>query len=66
VMLESHLVAGRQDLSAGKPLVYGQSITDACIAWSTTDDLLDRLALAARQPHRKAHREASLPPSAQL
>ena len=66
VMLESHLVAGKQSLSPGKPLVYGQSITDGCMAWSTTDDLLDRLAQAARQPHRKAHREASLPPSATL
>jgi 3-deoxy-7-phosphoheptulonate synthase len=66
VMLESHLVAGKQDLVAGKALTYGQSITDGCIAWSTTDDLLDHLALAARQPHRKAHREESLPPSAQL
>jgi len=66
VMLESHLVAGRQGLVQGKELVYGQSITDACMAWDTTDDLLDRLAQAGRQPHRKAHREASLPPSASL
>lgn len=66
IMLESHLVAGRQELVAGRPLVYGQSITDACIGWDATDDLLDRLALAARQPVRKAHRVASLPPSAML
>src|SRR5690554_2852818 len=33
VMVESHLVGGRQDLVAGKPLVYGQSITDGCIDW---------------------------------
>jgi 3-deoxy-7-phosphoheptulonate synthase len=48
VMLESFLVAGRQDLDAGKPLVYGQSITDACMDWETTVLALDRLAAAAR------------------
>ena len=36
VMVESHLVAGRQDLVPGKPLTYGQSITDGCIDWETT------------------------------
>ncbi|HEX5400870.1 MAG TPA: 3-deoxy-7-phosphoheptulonate synthase [Pseudonocardiaceae bacterium] len=44
VMLESHLVAGRQDCVPGQPLVYGQSITDACMAWDTTRHLLDELA----------------------
>ena len=34
VMVESHLVGGRQDLTPGKPLVYGQSITDGCIDWA--------------------------------
>jgi 3-deoxy-7-phosphoheptulonate synthase len=48
VMLESFLVAGRQDLGSGKPLVYGQSITDACMDWETTVLALDRLAAAAR------------------
>jgi len=33
VMIESHLVAGRQDILPGRPLVYGQSVTDACIGW---------------------------------
>lgn len=46
VMLESNLVAGRQDLVPGRALRYGQSITDACMNWETTDALLDRLALA--------------------
>jgi 3-deoxy-7-phosphoheptulonate synthase len=46
VMVESHLVAGRQDLVAGKPLVYGQSITDGCIDWDTSVRVLDRLAQA--------------------
>jgi 3-deoxy-7-phosphoheptulonate synthase len=36
VMVESHLVAGRQDLVAGKELIYGQSITDGCIDWESS------------------------------
>lgn len=44
VMLESHLVAGRQDTVPGIPLVYGQSITDACMGWETTRDVLHDLA----------------------
>ncbi|WP_374571468.1 3-deoxy-7-phosphoheptulonate synthase [Phenylobacterium sp.] len=48
VMVESHLVAGRQDLKPGQPLVYGQSITDGCIDWETTVTVLDRLAEAVR------------------
>ncbi len=43
-MLESHLVEGRQDYVPGKPAVYGQSITDACISLSETDALLEQLA----------------------
>jgi 3-deoxy-7-phosphoheptulonate synthase len=39
MMLESHLREGKQDL-AQKPLVYGQSITDGCIAWESTEDLI--------------------------
>jgi 3-deoxy-7-phosphoheptulonate synthase len=48
VMVESHLVSGRQDLKPGQPLVYGQSITDGCIDWPTTVQVLDRLAEAVR------------------
>ena len=48
VMLESFLVAGRQDLGSGTPLTYGQSITDACMDWDTTVDVLERLAVAVR------------------
>ncbi len=48
VMLESHLVAGRQDLEPGRTLIYGQSITDACIGWAETEALLGELAEAAR------------------
>ncbi len=49
VMVESHLVAGRQDQVDGKPLRYGQSITDACIDWNTSVAVLDRLAKAVEQ-----------------
>ena len=49
VMLESHLVAGRQDNQPGVPLVYGQSITDACIGIDQTDAILEELAAAVRQ-----------------
>jgi 3-deoxy-7-phosphoheptulonate synthase len=48
VMIESHLVAGRQDLVPGQPLCYGQSITDACIDWPTTEETLEELAAAVR------------------
>jgi 3-deoxy-7-phosphoheptulonate synthase len=44
VMLESFLVAGRQDLDPGGELVYGQSVTDACLDWERTQVILDRLA----------------------
>ena len=44
LMLESHLVAGRQELAPGQPLVYGQSITDACLGFEETLPILDRLA----------------------
>jgi 3-deoxy-7-phosphoheptulonate synthase len=46
VMLESNLVAGAQKLVPGKPLVYGQSITDACLGWADTLPLLRDLAAA--------------------
>lgn len=48
VMIESHLVPGRQNVVNGKPEVYGQSITDACISWDDTDALLRNLAAAVR------------------
>ena len=49
VMFESFLVAGRQSVSAGRPLVYGQSITDACLDWDSTEPLLNELAAAVRE-----------------
>ncbi len=48
VMLESNLVEGAQKLSRGKALTYGQSITDACMDWKTTEQLLGELAAAVR------------------
>ncbi|MGH7927079.1 MAG: 3-deoxy-7-phosphoheptulonate synthase AroG [Candidatus Binatia bacterium] len=57
IMIESHLKAGRQDLMPGKELVYGQSITDACVGWEDTRALLDALAEAVRQRRIKAASE---------
>jgi 3-deoxy-7-phosphoheptulonate synthase len=48
VMLESNLVAGAQKLEPGQPLVYGRSITDACIDWAETHTLLTELAASVR------------------
>jgi 3-deoxy-7-phosphoheptulonate synthase len=49
VMIESFLVAGRQDLVDPSRLVYGQSVTDACIGWEDTVSVLQGLASAARE-----------------
>lgn len=49
VMVESHLVAGRQDVVSGQELVFGQSITDACIDWDSSVPLLQQLATAIRK-----------------
>jgi 3-deoxy-7-phosphoheptulonate synthase len=49
LMVESNLEAGRQDLVPGKALVYGQSITDACISWEDSVPVLRNLAEAVRQ-----------------
>ncbi|GAA4025476.1 3-deoxy-7-phosphoheptulonate synthase AroG [Actimicrobium antarcticum] len=49
LMIESHLVAGRQDLIPGKELVYGQSVTDGCISWDDSLGVLEGLAQAVRQ-----------------
>ncbi len=48
VMIESHLVEGRQDVKPDRPLHHGQSITDACISWGTTESVLNELAAAVR------------------
>jgi 3-deoxy-7-phosphoheptulonate synthase len=48
VMLESFLVAGRQDLTPGVELRYGQSITDGCVSWETTVEVIETLSSAVR------------------
>lgn len=54
VMVESHLLGGRQELQPGQPLRYGQSITDGCIDWDSSVQVLQRLAQAVRQRRRAA------------
>jgi 3-deoxy-7-phosphoheptulonate synthase len=54
VMMESFLVGGRQDLESKDPLVYGQSITDACMDWDHTVLTLDRLASAVQKRREAA------------
>jgi 3-deoxy-7-phosphoheptulonate synthase len=54
VMLESHLKAGKQAHTPGCELVYGQSITDACLGWDETEVVLNSLANAVRM--RRQHR----------
>jgi len=63
VMIESNLVAGRQDVLAGVALTYGQSITDGCIDWETTVQVLNTLADAVAARH-KMQRGTSLGRSA--
>jgi 3-deoxy-7-phosphoheptulonate synthase len=56
VMIESNIVGGRQKFDEGMDpadLVYGQSITDACIDWATTERTIDQLALAQRSGRRR-------------
>ena len=59
VMIESFLVAGRQELTDPARLVYGQSITDACIGWDETVTVLEGLASAARE--RRSRTEGQRP-----
>ena len=59
VMVESNLVAGRQDLVPGQELVYGQSITDGCIDWDDSLAVLDRLAKAVRVRRQLASQSAN-------
>jgi 3-deoxy-7-phosphoheptulonate synthase len=53
MMLESNLIEGRQSAEPGQTLVYGQSITDACMAWDNSEVLLHELAEAVRQRRQK-------------
>ena len=52
-MVESHLVEGRQELTPGKPLQYGQSVTDPCLGWTDSLEVLETLAGAVKE-RRKA------------
>jgi len=54
VMLESHLVEGRQNHDGSGELIYGQSITDACLGWEDTVKVLERLAVAVQGRKRVA------------
>lgn len=56
VMIESHLVEGRQDYKEGAKLTYGQSITDACIGWEASEMLLHELAEAVREKRNNSAR----------
>jgi 3-deoxy-7-phosphoheptulonate synthase len=58
VMVESHLKAGRQDLVPGRPLEYGQSITDGCIDWETSVGVLEQLARAVARRRAAARSQA--------
>ena len=59
VMVESHLVGGRQELVDGRALVYGQSITDGCLDWERSVQVLERLAAAVRVRRMQAAAEAA-------
>ena len=52
VMIESHLQEGQQKRESGKPLEYGKSITDPCIGWEDSEQLLRELAAAVEQRRR--------------
>jgi len=54
MMIESHLVGGRQDLVPGQPLTYGQSITDSCLGWEQSQECLHTLASGVRERRRQS------------
>ena len=54
VMIESYLEEGRQDLKEGVELLYGQSVTDACLGWSDSVPVLRQLADAVRERRKTA------------
>ena len=55
VMIESHIKAGSQKVIEGQELVYGQSITDACLSWDDTVPLLQDLAVAVQERRSTAN-----------
>jgi 3-deoxy-7-phosphoheptulonate synthase len=58
-MVESSLKGGRQEIVPGRPLVYGQSVTDACISWEDSVPVLDGLAGAVRARRQRLTRAVS-------
>jgi 3-deoxy-7-phosphoheptulonate synthase len=62
VMIESNLVGGRQELKNKTDLVYGQSITDACVDFSTTERMLERLAIDCETQQRSSGASMSTAP----
>lgn len=55
VLLESHLVEGRQDIRSGRDgLRYGQSVTDGCLGWDSTEAVMEQLAAAVRSRRNHA------------
>jgi len=53
VMVESHLLEGRQDLHPGKPLKFGQSITDPCLGWEDSAEVIETLADAVKKRRKQ-------------
>jgi 3-deoxy-7-phosphoheptulonate synthase len=58
VMIESHLVEGRQDIGTPEKMVYGQSVTDACIHWDDTVEVLRGLATSVAQRRKQLAKSA--------
>jgi 3-deoxy-7-phosphoheptulonate synthase len=58
VMIESHLVEGRQEIQSPERMVYGQSVTDACLGWDESLDLLRGLASAVTRRRARLARSA--------
>lgn len=58
MMVESNLLGDRQDFATGETPVYGRSITDSCIDWDTSVEVLERLARAVEQRRRRARATA--------
>ncbi|QFT08548.1 3-deoxy-7-phosphoheptulonate synthase [Vibrio sp. THAF190c] len=53
LMIESNLVGGKQELLTGKPLEFGQSITDGCVGWEETEIILRKISATVAQLRAK-------------
>ncbi len=58
VMMESFIEGGHQDPGPLNTLVYGKSVTDRCIAWPRTEELLRKLASAVRMRRARAAQDS--------